>query len=261
MIAVAARPDASTVSAPASVLIASVSLAGSALVTLTAAARPVTFAVPLPPATVTASLPVGAVDDHAVGLAVAARRRWPRGRRNLADIRAGQVVDRDGVGAAERVEVDLLDAVGVHRDVADVAEEPQPGAVGGQVDVLVDVRAVEEHRVVAVLALDDVAAVARIPGERVVAGAEEGDVRAAVAVDRVVAVAAEERVRPRPPTIVSLPAPPLTVSLIALAASPEASMVSSPPSALIVSVSFAGSAPATLTVAARPVTAADRCYR
>ncbi len=55
-------------------------------------------------------------------------------------------------------------------------------------------RAVEEHRVGAVLALDDVAAVARIPLEDVVAGAQEGDVVALLAVDEVVAVAAEQQV-------------------------------------------------------------------
>ena len=50
------------------------------------------------------------------------------------------------------------------------------------------------HRVGAVLALDGVVAVARIPLERVVAGAEEGGVVALVAVDEVVAVAAEQDV-------------------------------------------------------------------
>ncbi len=49
------------------------------------------------------------------------------------------------VGAAEGVEVDLLDAVEVHGDVADVAGEPHALAVGGDVDVLVDVGAVEQH--------------------------------------------------------------------------------------------------------------------
>ena len=56
------------------------------------------------------------------------------------------------------------------------------------------VAAVEQHRVGAVLALDDVAAVAGIPLERVVAGAEERDVVALLAVDEVVAVAAEQHV-------------------------------------------------------------------
>ena len=54
--------------------------------------------------------------------------------------------------------------------------------------------AVEQQRVGAVLALDHVAAVARIPLEDVVAGAEQGRVVALVAVDEVVAVAAEKEV-------------------------------------------------------------------
>ena len=67
-------------------------------------------------------------------------------------------------------------------------------AVGRHLEALVDVRAVEHHRVRAVLALDDVAAVARIPLEDVVAGAEERGVVALLAVDEVVAVAAEQLV-------------------------------------------------------------------
>ena len=72
--------------------------------------------------------------------------------------------------------------------------KPHAAAVGGDVDVLVDVRAVELHLVGAGLALDGVAAVARVPLERVVAGAEQGHVVAAAAVDEVVAVAADQRV-------------------------------------------------------------------
>ena len=67
-------------------------------------------------------------------------------------------------------------------------------AVGGGIEALADVAAVEQHRVGAVLALDRVAAVAGIPLERVVAGAEQRDVVALVAVDEVVAVAAEQDV-------------------------------------------------------------------
>ena len=67
-------------------------------------------------------------------------------------------------------------------------------AVGREVDVLVDVGAVEEHRVDAALALDGVAAVAGVPDEGVVAGAHEGHVVAAAAVDDVVAVAADQDV-------------------------------------------------------------------
>ena len=92
---------------------------------------------------------------------------------DAGDAGAGQVVDGDGVGAAEGDDVDLLDAVDVHGDVADVAGQPQPAAVGRQVDVLVDVGAVELQRVVAALALDRVAAVAGVPHERVVAGAAD----------------------------------------------------------------------------------------
>ena len=58
--------------------------------------------------------------------------------------------------------------------------------------LLGDVGAVEQHRVGAGLALDGVAAVARIPDEGVVAGAHERQVVAPVAVDRVVPVAAEQ---------------------------------------------------------------------
>ena len=87
-----------------------------------------------------------------------------------------------------------LDAVEVHGDAGDIAGEADAVAVGRDIDFLVDVRAVEEHRVVAALALDGVAAVARVPLERVAAGAHQGHVVAPEADDQVVAVAAEERV-------------------------------------------------------------------
>src|SRR5262249_18053999 len=87
----------------------------------------------------------GAVDDHGVGRAVA---DVPAHRRrqidvDLSDIGAGQVADVDGVGAAQGGEVDLLDAVEVHGDGADVAGEEHPAAVGGDVDLLGDVGADE----------------------------------------------------------------------------------------------------------------------
>ena len=130
--------------------------------------------------------PVGtarAVDDDGVGLAVAgaAAGRARQVEVHAGDAGAGQVVDGEGVGAAQGGDVDLLDAVDVHGHVADVAEQPQPAAVGREVDVLIGVGAVELQRVVAVLALDDVAAVAGVPHERVVAGAHEGHVVAAAA--------------------------------------------------------------------------------
>ena len=69
-----------------------------------------------------------------------------------------------------------------------------PRAVGGDVDVLVDVGAVEGERVGAGLALHDVVAVAGRPAERVVARAQQRDVVAAAADHGVVAVAAEQEV-------------------------------------------------------------------
>ena len=41
--------------------------------------------------------------------------------------------------ATERVQIDLLDACEVHRDVADVAREPDATAVGGHVELLAGV--------------------------------------------------------------------------------------------------------------------------
>ena len=117
-----------------------------------------------------------------------------RSTSTAVDVGAGEVVDGERVGAAERVELDRLDVVEVHDDVAEVAGEEHPPAVGRGREDLVAGAAVEQHRVGAVLALDDVAAVARIPLEDVVAGAEEGDVVALLAVDEVVAVAAEQQV-------------------------------------------------------------------
>ena len=138
----------------------------------------------------------GAVDDDGVGLAVAGAAPGRAGEVEVdaGDAGAGQVVDGEGVGAAQGDDVDLLDAVDVHGDVADVAGQPQPTAVGRQCHLLIDVGAVEQHRVVAALALDGVAAVAGVPDEGVVAGAHQGHVAAAAAVDQVVAVAADQDV-------------------------------------------------------------------
>ena len=65
---------------------------------------------------------------------------------------------------------------------------------GGDVDVLRGVRAVEQHRVGAVLTFERVVVVARVPGERVVAGSHQGHVVAVAAVDQVAALAAQEHV-------------------------------------------------------------------
>jgi hypothetical protein len=100
------------------------------------------------------------------------------------EIGPGEIIDDDIVGAAEGIEVDPLDAIKVHGDVADVAEQPHPLAVGRNVDALIGVGAVEDEGVEAGLTLDRVAAVARVPDEAVVAVAEERDVVAASAGDR-----------------------------------------------------------------------------
>ena len=78
--------------------------------------------------------------------------------------------------------------------VADVAHQAHPAVIGRDAHGLGDVGAVENQRIDAVLAFDDVAAVARVPYERVVAGAKQGCVVAPAAGDDVVAVAAEQRV-------------------------------------------------------------------
>ena len=69
-----------------------------------------------------------------------------------------------------------------------------PAAIGRDFEGLGPAAAVEQHRVGAVPALDYVAAIARIPLEYVVAGAETGDIVALLAVDEVVIGAAEEQV-------------------------------------------------------------------
>ena len=113
---------------------------------------------------------------------------------DLRHVGPAQVVDGEAVSPAECIDVDGLDVVDVHDDVADVPGEQNAAAVGRDLEALVRGAAVEQQRVDAVLTLDHVAAVARIPLEHVVAGAEERDVVALLAVDEVVAVAAEEEV-------------------------------------------------------------------
>src|SRR5262249_41611925 len=139
---------------------------------------------------------IGAVDDDGVSLTVTGS--IVGGRRqveiDLGHVRASQVVDGDGVGPAQGVEVDLLHAVEIHRDVARVAEEAGGVAAGRDGDVFGRVGAVEAHRVVAVPALDGVAAVARVPHECVIARPHPRHVAAAAAVDQVVAVAAGDGV-------------------------------------------------------------------
>ena len=130
----------------------------------------------------------------ATAVALTAARRRRQVDCDLLRVGAGEVVDRDVVGAAQRRKLDVLDAVEVHGDVADVAEHPHPLAIGRDVDVLADIGAVEHQRIGAGLTLDHVAAVTRIPDEGVVAVAEQRDIVAATADHGVVAVAAYQGV-------------------------------------------------------------------
>ena len=97
-------------------------------------------------------------------------------------------------GAAQHIELDMLDPAEVHRHVADIAEQAGAAAIGRDVDLLGNIGAVEQQRIGAVLAFDDVAAIARIPLKRIVSGAKEGDVTALIAVDEIVSVAADQEV-------------------------------------------------------------------
>src|SRR5438552_14841276 len=74
---------------------------------------------------------VGGVDDDAVGLAVAGGAAQGAGEVDVdaVDVGPSEVVDVDEVGTAEGVEVDPLDAGGVHRDVARGTDEIEAVAI------------------------------------------------------------------------------------------------------------------------------------
>src|SRR5262249_35934473 len=144
---------------------------------------------------------VGGIDDDRIGRTIAAGAAGLCAEvdGDLAHAGSGQIVDRDGVGVIQGVDLNALDAVEVHGDGADVAGDdaggaPRGPAVGGDVDLLADVGAVEAQRVGARLALDRVAGVTRVPNERVVARAEQRQVVASAADDDVVALAAGDGV-------------------------------------------------------------------
>ena len=85
----------------------------------TEAASPVTLMPDVEPATLIVSAPAVPLTMTESACAVAGSRSWSSGQVevDLSDVGAGEVVDGDGVCAAEGVEVDPLDAVEVHRDV------------------------------------------------------------------------------------------------------------------------------------------------
>ena len=81
---------------------------------------------------------VGGVDGDGVGLGIAAVvPGCAEVEVDLAD-GGGEVVDGDGVGAAEGVDVDVLDVVGVHGHVA-TSRKADAVAIGGEGDLLVGV--------------------------------------------------------------------------------------------------------------------------
>ena len=92
------------------------------------------------------------VDAQQVGDGVVPRRDVLLGKKQRGR--------EDVVGAARRVEIQPLDPVGMHRRRADAPEEVEAGAGGRDREGLVEVAAVELHRVVAETAVDDVVAVA-----------------------------------------------------------------------------------------------------
>ena len=175
------------------------------------------------------------LDPFAAMTSVAASPTLPPiARARLRVIRAASVPLRslidDRVGAAGRVEDDLLDVVEVHGHRGDVAEEADAAGVVRNGDVLDRAVAVEEHAVRAGLALERVEVVARVPDELVVAGAHQGEIVAVAAEDEVVARRPLERVGADPAEQLDLTCP---------AAMPLALITSLPPRPLRTSRSVA----------------------
>ena len=178
---------------------------------VTSAARPDTVTTPLLLATRDHVVAVGRVDDDRIGLAVAAAASvaarsmltllTPVPVRSLTVMLSAPPSALKSIVSTPSRSIVML---------ATSREQPCPRAIGRDVDVLVDVRAVEQQRVDAGLAFDRVAAVAGVPDERVVAGARE-----AVSLPR----PPMTRSLPWLPLMMSLPSPPLIVSLIWPAAS------------------------------------------
>jgi hypothetical protein len=94
--------------------------------------------------------------------------------------------------------------------------------------VLADGGAVERQAVRAGLPLDGVVAVAGIPLEDVVAGTQQRDIVARLAINEVVPSPPSSRSAPFEPPIVSLPVPPSAVRTMSGARLPVVDSVSSP---------------------------------
>ena len=113
---------------------------------------------------------------------------------DLRHARAGQVIDRDGVGTAHAGEADALDPVEVQGDAAGAAEQTRPRAVGRDVDGLGGAAPLKTR--VSAPASPSTRSLPSpvLPDEHVVAVAERRGVVAAPADDRVVVLVAEQRV-------------------------------------------------------------------
>ena len=240
-------------SSPPRPLSVSRSLAGSGKKMLTAACRPKTVTPPASPAAPNTSAPL-------VPLTVtvsAAPSPPPFGPRRSRSIRVTSVPLRSPttmLSAPPSARKSMrLDVVEVHRHVGDVAEEQHAAAVGDDVDVLAGVRAEEQHRVGAVLALDRCRC--RRPGPT--------GRRRRRRPCRATSLPLSPKMKSLPspprntsapwlPRSVSLPAPPSSVSLMTPAGSVVAVTPSLPPRALMTSASLAPSELVMFTCAGRP---------
>ena len=136
-------------------------------------------------------------DRVAYAIATGAIRDLGEVNHDFAHICAAQIADIDVVDAVAREDLDALEVVLGHDDVADVARQEDVVAARGERDVFVCGRAIEFVRIETRLAVDGVAAIAGIPDEQVITVTHECGVVAAIAVDDVVARAARQHIRAR----------------------------------------------------------------
>ena len=125
-----------TVSSPPSVATVTLSSVGSPPATRTCVDRRETTSVPASELTSTSSAASVPLAMTVSGDASPPPPMALRSTSAAVEVGAAEVVDGDVVRAAERPEVQVLDAGEVHGDGGDVAEEAHARAVGGDVDVL-----------------------------------------------------------------------------------------------------------------------------
>src|SRR5262249_7298196 len=96
------------------------------------------------------------IGDQLISRTVAAATVRPKDEVDLSETGAAHIVDGDDIDAAQRAKRNRLDAVQVHGDAGNVAGEADASAIRRNVDSLGDIGAIEQQRVGAGLALDDV---------------------------------------------------------------------------------------------------------